>query len=195
MPHGQKAPPLLLRREDTLLVARELIGLHLVHDDGVKKRIGRIVETEAYLGPEDLAAHSARGRTDRTEVMFGPPGHAYVYFIYGVWYCMKRGDVAQRRPARSATTRSGTGGGHHRQDVGPRASMPRDGVDRLLNGPTYARSPVAGTATRQHTAGRIGTGPGSASTTQGHGQTTVALFRQRFTVCFHASARTSSRSK
>jgi DNA-3-methyladenine glycosylase len=75
-------------REDTLLVARELIGLHLVHDDGSLRQVGRIVETEAYMGPEDLAAHSARGRTPRTEIMFGPPGHAYVYFIYGFWNCM-----------------------------------------------------------------------------------------------------------
>ena len=45
---------------DTLLVARELIGMHLVHDDGVTRRVGRIVETEAYMGPQDLAAHSAR---------------------------------------------------------------------------------------------------------------------------------------
>jgi DNA-3-methyladenine glycosylase len=73
---------------DTLLVARELIGMHLVHDDGVTRRIGRIVETEAYMGPQDLAAHSARGRSQRTEVMFGPPGHAYVYLIYGFWNCL-----------------------------------------------------------------------------------------------------------
>jgi len=84
--------PAKLRRafyaRETLDVARELIGMHLVFSaDGAYKR-ARIVETEAYKGPDDLAAHSARGRTPRNEVMFGPPGHTYVYLIYGIWHCL-----------------------------------------------------------------------------------------------------------
>lgn len=80
--------PRLFYDRDTILVAKELLGKYLVHVSAGVKRIGRIVEVEAYLGPHDLAAHSSRGLTDRTKVMFGPPGHAYVYFIYGMYYCM-----------------------------------------------------------------------------------------------------------
>jgi DNA-3-methyladenine glycosylase len=81
-------PPRAFFARSALEVARELIGMHLVHDDGERLRRGRIVETEAYQGPQDRAAHSSRGRTARTEVMFGPPGYAYVYLIYGFWNCL-----------------------------------------------------------------------------------------------------------
>ncbi len=73
---------------DTIIVAKELLGKYLVHVDNGVERIGKIVEVEAYLGPHDLAAHSAKGLTNRTKVMFGPAGYAYVYLIYGMYHCM-----------------------------------------------------------------------------------------------------------
>ena len=73
---------------DPRVVSRELLGKLIVRKVGRTSIAGRIVEVEAYLGAGDLAAHSAAGNTARNAVLWGPPGHAYVYFIYGVHYCL-----------------------------------------------------------------------------------------------------------
>jgi len=82
----------VLQREfydrDPRRVSRDLLGKALVRTEKEKLLAARIVEVEAYLGQNDLAAHSAAGRTARNAVLFGPPGHAYVYFIYGNHYCL-----------------------------------------------------------------------------------------------------------
>jgi DNA-3-methyladenine glycosylase len=70
------------------VVARKLLGKLLVRTGGGEPRVGRIVEVEAYFGEADAAAHSFAGKTERNAVLFGPGGHAYVYFIYGMYYCL-----------------------------------------------------------------------------------------------------------
>ena len=83
MMFGRILPRSFYSRE-TIEVSKGLLGKVL----RLGRCAGRIVETEAYLGGDDLASHSARGVTDRTRVIFGPPGHAYVYFIYGMYECL-----------------------------------------------------------------------------------------------------------
>ena len=72
----------------TLTVARSLVGKYLIRCIDGREIAGKIVEVEAYVGPEDKACHASKGRTQRTEVMFGPAGVAYVYLIYGMYHCL-----------------------------------------------------------------------------------------------------------
>lgn len=72
----------------TLNVARSLIGKFLVRDNGQGLVAGKIIEVEAYIGAEDKACHASKGRTQRTDVLFGPAGMAYVYLIYGMYHCL-----------------------------------------------------------------------------------------------------------
>jgi DNA-3-methyladenine glycosylase len=74
--------------QDTVLVAKALIGTRLVRQTEKQRIAGIITETEAYRGEEDLACHARAGRTPRTEVMYGPPGAAYVYFVYGMHWLL-----------------------------------------------------------------------------------------------------------
>ena len=139
-------------------MAPDLLGTWLIHDAAEGEVAVRLVETEAYLGPEDLAAHSARGRTARNEPMWGPPGHLYVYRIYGIHDCvnvvcgpdgkpeavlLRAGEIVEgetiarhRRGARPATTRLAAGPGN----LGRALGIGRDlsGVD-LLGGPVQIR--------------------------------------------------------
>jgi DNA-3-methyladenine glycosylase len=114
----QKLPRAFYGR-DTVTVARELLGKHLVHVVNGDALIGRIVEVEAYIGPHDLASHSSRGLTERTKIMFGPPGHAYVYLIYGMHHCMN-----------VVTDREG-----HGAAVLLRAVEPINGIEARTQGP------------------------------------------------------------
>jgi DNA-3-methyladenine glycosylase len=119
---------------DTVTVARELLGKVLVREIDGARFWGRLVEVEAYLGPDDLAAHSRGGRrTPRTEVMFGQPGHAYVYFTYGMHWCLnfvtREEGVPQAVLVRALEPGPGVG-----RCGGPGLVTRALNIDRALNG-------------------------------------------------------------
>jgi DNA-3-methyladenine glycosylase len=135
-------------------VAPDLLGAFLIHDTPLGRVAGRIVEVEAYLGPEDLAAHSSRGRTPRNAAMFGEPGHLYVYLVYGMHHCAnvvcgpdtkpeavllraaeitEGEDLARSRRGEVATTRLAAGPGNLASAFD---------IDRRLNGADLLAGPV-----------------------------------------------------
>jgi DNA-3-methyladenine glycosylase len=85
--------------QPTLKVAQQLLGKFLIRKIDRRKIIGKIVETEAYIGLKDKASHASKGKTKRTAVMFGRPGYAYVYMIYGMYYCMNIVTEREHYPA------------------------------------------------------------------------------------------------
>ncbi len=118
----------------TLTVARELLGCWLVHELPDGRREGRVVETEAYVGPEDRASHASRGRTARTSVMFGEAGNAYVYLIYGMHHCLNVVTEAEGYPAAVLIRALEPGHGVTLATNGPGRLCRALGIDRSLNG-------------------------------------------------------------
>jgi DNA-3-methyladenine glycosylase len=115
-------------------VARDVIGTHLLRRSGGRLRIGRIVEAEAYQGPQDLASHASRGRTARTDVMFGPPGHAYVYLVYGMWDCFNIVTAPEGVPHAVLIRAVEPVAGLMQKTSGPGLVCRAMGIDRRLNG-------------------------------------------------------------
>jgi DNA-3-methyladenine glycosylase len=118
---------------DALTVAKELIGCVLVREHNGVREAAIITETEAYVGPHDLACHAARGRTPRTEVMFGPPGNWYVYFVYGMHWMLNVVTNEDGYPA-AVLIRGVTG------TNGPGRVARRFRIDKTLYGLPAARS-------------------------------------------------------
>lgn len=135
-------------------VAPDLLGALLIHDSPEGRVAGRIVEVEAYQGPEDRAAHSWRGRTPRNSVMFGAPGHLYVYLIYGLHHCANivcgPGTKPEAVLLRAAAITQGEELARRRRGAVPAARLASGpgnlgaafGLDRGLNGADLTDGPV-----------------------------------------------------
>jgi DNA-3-methyladenine glycosylase len=144
--HPDLKLPRAFYEQSTIEVAKQLLGKFLVREHNDGRTAGRIVETEAYVGPQDLACHASKGRTARTEVMFGPAGHAYVYFIYGFYNMLNLVTEAKDYPAavliRAVEPMEGVDLMRRRREngllrnlaSGPGKLCQAFGIDRSLNG-------------------------------------------------------------
>lgn len=152
---------------DTLVVARSLLGQILFHDTPHGRRTGRIVEVEAYTGSSDPASHAFRGPTPRSRIMFGPPGHLYVYFIYGMYHCCNVVTERDGRPGAVLIRALEPRPGHPRTD-GPGRVCRALGITLVHNGVDLATgaigiAPSAGRAPSEVLVGpRIGISRGTA---------------------------------
>jgi DNA-3-methyladenine glycosylase len=117
-----------------LEVARELVGKHLCHRVGRRVLSGRIVETEAYIGQEDQACHARFGPTPRARILFGPPGHAYVFLIYGMYDCFNVVCEADGRPAAVLIRALEPDAGVEQRTDGPGKLCRALQITRALNG-------------------------------------------------------------
>jgi DNA-3-methyladenine glycosylase len=121
-----------------LRVASALLGKYLVRRQGRRRWVGKIVEAEAYIGEDDPACHAFHGLTPRTRVMYGPPGHAYVYFTYGMYFMLNVVTERQGFPAavliRALEPVSGFSGEDPRPASGPGKLCKNMRIDKSLNG-------------------------------------------------------------
>jgi len=120
-------------QQDTLKVTQNLLGCFLVRQIGKKIIKGMIVETEAYIGEDDLACHASRGRTPRTEIMYGEAGRAYVYMVYGMHHCLNVVTEKKNFPAAALIRGIAVEGGNMILD-GPGKLCRFLKIDRKFNG-------------------------------------------------------------
>ncbi|MFA6255482.1 MAG: DNA-3-methyladenine glycosylase [Patescibacteria group bacterium] len=129
--------------QPTRKVASQLLGKFLIRKIGNKKIIGEITEVENYIGPNDLASHASRGRTKRTELMFGQGGFWYIYLIYGMYYCLNIVTEHKNYPAavllRAVKPISGLGS--KMKTDGPGKLCRAFKIDKSLNGkPAFGKN-------------------------------------------------------
>ncbi|OGI24979.1 MAG: 3-methyladenine DNA glycosylase [Candidatus Moranbacteria bacterium RBG_13_45_13] len=147
--------------QNTPTVAKELLGCFLIREYRGKIWRGMITETEAYVGEKDLACHASRGRTSRTEVMYGQPGHAYVYMIYGMYHCLNIVTEKKDFPAAVLVRAVRIDGIEYKKTNGPGKLCKFLHIDRKLNKwdltegkKLWLERPAKNTAKRNITAGR-----------------------------------------